>query len=283
MTVVQDPTVQRRRLRAELRRARDAAGMTQAEVARAMDWSSSKLIRIERGDVGVSTNDVRALLNHYGVKDKDRVDTLLGLARSARAGSVYNRYAELLEPGFKKYLAYEASASAILQYEHVVIPDLLQTEEYGRAMLQTTGRGTDDLDTLWTVRQRRQDALCRENPAKMSFILDEAALRRFIGHRHVVSHQLERLRDLAAEPHISIQIIPFDRGAHPFMAGSFVLLESADSNLDDMVYLGSVNQNTILDDYVSTARYRDTFTRLEEMALAPADSVDFLAQIGTIE
>src|SRR5690242_4942258 len=125
-----DPTVYRRRLRLELRRARDAAGLRQADVARAMEWSPSKLIRIEKGDVSISTNDLKVLLNYYGVKDKARLDELLELARSARGASFYDQFADLLKPGFKDYLAYEASASVIRQYDTVLVTGMLQTEEY---------------------------------------------------------------------------------------------------------------------------------------------------------
>lgn len=277
MTAVQDPTVQRRRLREELRRARDAAGMGRADVAHAMDWSPSKLIRIERGDVSVSTNDLKALLSHYGVKDKGKVNGLLELARSARGSSFYDQYAELLKPGFKEYLAYEASASVIRQYEPVLVPGLLQTEEYGRGVLGgVAGFGPDDVDKAWTVRRHRQDAVDRETPPEMLFILDEAALRRHVGRGPVMRHQLQRLKELAAEPHISIQVMPFTRGAHPGMAGSFILLEFTDLNLADLLHLEDINQVTIRDDTEQIAHYLDRFAQLEELALPEDESVDFL-------
>lgn len=284
MTAVLDPTVQRRRLRVELKRAREAARLTQADVARAMDWSQSKLIRIERGDVSVSINDVRALLSHYGVDDKQRVDRLIELARSAyRRGSAYDQYAELLKPGLKDYLAYEATAAMIRQYEHAVIPELLQTEEYGREILRTSGWGPEEADKLWTVLQNRQDALCRENPAKLRFTLDEAALARIVGRHRVMRHQLERLRDLSAEPHIRIQIIPFAYGAYPSIAESFVMLDFADPNLDDMAFLETTDQKTMLDNDDSIARYRDRFTLLTQIASTPIDSASFLdRQISTV-
>jgi transcriptional regulator with XRE-family HTH domain len=96
MTAVQDPTVQRRKLRLELRRARSNANKTQADVAEAMDWSPSKLIRIERGDVGISSNDLKALLSYYGVDDPEQIDQLVELARSARGTSVYDQFADLV-------------------------------------------------------------------------------------------------------------------------------------------------------------------------------------------
>ncbi|MGH3794614.1 MAG: helix-turn-helix domain-containing protein [Pseudonocardiaceae bacterium] len=261
----------------ELRRARDAAGLKQADVARAMDWSPSKLIRIERGDVSVSTNDLKALLSHYGVKDRGRVDGLLELARSARGGSFYDQYGELLKPGFKDYLAYEASASVIRQYDPILIPGLLQTEEYGRAILeQMAGFGPDKVDKGWEVRQHRQELLDRENPPEMIYVLDEAALRREVGRGHVMRRQLEQIKAFGDEPHIGIHILPFTRGAHPGMAGNFILLEFADPNLDDTVHLESVNQITVRDDTDLIARYLDRFAQLKDLALAPEESADFL-------
>lgn len=273
----QDPTVQRRRLRVELRNARDAARLRQADVAQAMDWSLSKLMRIERGEVSVSTNDLRALLSHYGVKDRTKVNELLELARSARGASFYDQYTPFLKPGFAEYLAYEASASVIRQYEPVVIPGLLQTEEYARGLFEGVGRATPEAaDKGWTVRQHRQNLVDRERPPEMRYILDEAALRRHVGPGHAMRRQLERIKEFAAEPHVSIQIMPFHRGAHPGMAGSFVLLEFTDPNLADLLYLESINFSTIRDDTELIARYLDRFAELERLALSEDESIDFL-------
>lgn len=274
---VQDPTVQRRRLRLELRRARDAAGLKQADVARAMDWSQSKLIRIEKGDVNISTNDLRALLNYYKVKEKKRVNELLELARAARGASFYDQFADLLKPGFQDYLAYEASASVIREYDTVLVPGLLQTEEYARAILQHMfGLSDEDIDKTWAVRQHRQDAVDRDDPPEMLFVLDEAALRRHVGRGRVMQHQFERIREAAAEPHISIQIMPFVRGAHPGMSSDFILLEFADPNLDDLVHLEGINQTTIRDDTELIAEYLDKFAKLQELAFSQDASIEFL-------
>ena len=277
MTAVQDPTVQRRRLRDELRRARDDAGLRQADVAHAMDWSPSKLIRIERGDVNVSTNDLKALLSHYGVKDKEKVNGLLELARSARGASFYDQYASLLKPGFKEYLAYEASASVTRQYQSILIPGLLQTEEYARGLFAGYGTaGPEAADKGWAVRQHRQEVHDRETPPEMLFVLDEAVLRRHVGRGHAMRKQLQRLKEFAAEPHISIQIMPFTRGAHPGMAGSFMLLEFTDPSLADLLHLEGINSTTIRDDTEQIARYLDRFAQLQKLALSLDESVDFL-------
>jgi transcriptional regulator with XRE-family HTH domain len=280
MATVQDPTVQRRRLRAELRKVRDATGLKQAEVARAMDWSPSKLIRIESGQVNISTNDLKALLAFYGVKDMALVNSLLELARQAKGGSFYDQYGDLLKPGYKEYLAYEASASVIRQYDPVMIPGLLQTEEYARSFFQhAAGYAPDTADRLWGVRQHRQELHDREKPPEMVFVLDEAALRRMVGRGHVMRHQLERLKEFAAQPHVSIQVLPFARGAHPGMMGNFILLEFADPHLDDLVHLESINSTTVRDDAHLIAHYLDRFLQLEEQALTRDESIAMLEEL----
>jgi transcriptional regulator with XRE-family HTH domain len=273
----QDPTVQRRRLRSELRNARDAVGLRQADVAQAMDWSLSKLMRIERGEVSVSTNDLKALLSHYGVKDKGKVNGLLELARSARGASFYDQYADLLKSGFAEYLAYEASASVIRQYDPVLIPGLLQTEEYTRGLFEGMSKvDPEAADRGWAVRQHRQEVLDRDRPPEMVFILDEAALRRQVGRGNAMSRQLKRIQELATESHVSIQVVPFARGAHPGMSGNFILLEFTDPNLADLVHLESIDSITIRDDTELIGRYLDRFAELKRLALSEDESVDFL-------
>jgi transcriptional regulator with XRE-family HTH domain len=278
MTTVQDPTVQRRRLRLELRKARDDAQLRQADVAHAMDWSPSKLIRIERGDVGISTNDLRALLNHYGVNDTKRVNDLVELAKSARGSSFYEQYANLLKPGFKEFLSYESSASVIRQYDPIRIPGLLQTEEYARGLF--AGLGTADpsaADRGWDVRRHRQEAVFdRDSPPEMLYVIDEGALWRQVGGRQVMRHQLERLKDVATEPYITIQILPFTGGAHPGMTGNFIVLEFTDPNLDDLVHLENIDSITIRDDAELIAQYLDKFEQLQKLALPPEESIEFL-------
>jgi transcriptional regulator with XRE-family HTH domain len=276
MTEVQDPTVQRRRLRMELRRARDAAGLKQAAVARAMDWSPSKLVRIETGQVSVSTNDLKVLLDYYGVKDQLRINSLLDLAKSTRGGSFYDQYTDVLKPGFKEYLAYEGSASVIRQYDPVLISGLLQTEEYGRVILEQVAEfGPEEVNMAGAGRQHRPALHDRETPPDMIIVVDEAAIRRHVGCGHVMCHQLERLKEFAAEPHISLRVLPFSRGAHPGMAGNFILLEFADPNLDDLLHLESIREITIRDYQELVAQYLDKFFRLEQLAL-PSDESNAL-------
>lgn len=280
MASVQDPTVQRRRLRMELRKARDAAGLKQTDVANAMDWSPSKLIRIESGQVSISTNDLKALLGHYGVREQGRLNSLLELAKSARGQSFYDQFADMLKQGFKEYLAYEGSASIIRQYDPVLISGLLQTEEYGRAILKNAASfGPERVERAWAVRQHRQEVHDRDNPPDMIFVVDEASLRRHVGGLKVMLHQLERLREFAAEDHITLQILPFAAGAHPGMVGNFILLEFTDGSLDDLVHLESIEEITIRDDAEVFAQYLEKFVLLESMSLSPEDSDAMLVRL----
>jgi transcriptional regulator with XRE-family HTH domain len=282
MAVVQDPSIQRKRLRTELRRAREAAGMRQGDVAKAMDWSPSKLIRIEGGQVNISTNDLRALLNHYEIKDSRRTTNLLELAKTSRGTSFYDQYNAVLKPGFREYLAYEGLASVIRQYDPVLIPGALQTEEYARAILEdSAGLSADGIESAWAVRQHRQEAVHeREDPPEMSFVLDEAVLRRMVGGgSRTMVRQLERLKEYAASPNITLRVLPFAVGAHPGMSGNFILLEFDQADLDDLVHLESVDDITIRDDAEQIARYLDRFERLEALSLSPEDSVVFLDKL----
>jgi transcriptional regulator with XRE-family HTH domain len=273
--------VQRHRLRRELRRARDAAGLKQAEVAKEMDWSTSKLTRIEGGDVSVSIIDLRALLGTYGVKDERRVNDLVNLARSARETSFYDQYTELLKPGFKEYLGYEGSASVIRQYDPILVPGLLQIEEYARGLFEGNRFDQDKADKLWELRQHRQQVHDRDDPPEMNFVLDEAALRRQVGRGRAMIRQLERLKEFAARPYIDIRVLPFTRGAHQGLSGNFIMLEFADPNLDDLVHLESIDQITVKDNFEIITRYLDRFEILKELALPPDESVDFLDQLST--
>jgi transcriptional regulator with XRE-family HTH domain len=280
MAKVQDPAVARRRLRMELRRARDAADLKQAQVAEAMDWSPSKLIRIESGQVGISTNDLRALLALYGVKEQRRVDGLLDLARATRGASFYDQFSDLLKPGFAEYLAYEGSASVLRQYDPVLVPGLLQTEEYARDIIENSAMlGLEAADRAWALRQHRQEVHEREDPPDMRFILDEAALRRQVGSGKVMRRQLERIREIATRRHVVLQILPFSRGAHPGMMGNFIVLEFDDATLDDLVHVESLNQITIRHDAEFIALYLERFVRLENLALDPDESMELLTKI----
>src|SRR5688572_11181072 len=219
-----DPMVQRRRLRVELRQARARHGWTQRQVAEDLGWSPAKLLRIENGQVGISRTDLRALLQHYEVNDADVVARLVQMAEQGRRRN-WNAYRGVLNPDFQIYLGYEGSASVFRQFQSHVVPGLLQTPQYSRALQVTNVESTvseENLELLADLREERKRIFDRVDAPEMHFILDESVVRRPVGadsdSTAITRDQLVRLKDLGAKPNVTIQIVPlrhgFYRGMH---------------------------------------------------------------------
>lgn len=270
----------RGRLSAELSRARRAAGLTQREVAHALGWSLSKMIRIEAGQVGVSQTDATALLAHYGVTNPDRVADVVALTRHSRRQPL-GVYRDVLHPEYLVFLGFESHASQLRQFEPLVIPGLLQTPGYARAIIRAVARPDtppQTVDRQIQARLARQALLERPNPPTMYFIIDETALRRWVGTRagqaDVLHEQIEHLRTLAKRPEITIQVLPFRHGPHFGMMGPFALLEFSDAQDPDVLYLETGRPNLLIRDRPDQiSLYRDVFTDLQRHASAP-DSLD---------
>ena len=277
------PAVQRRRLRAELRRARQEAGLTQDQVSTALEMSLSKVIRIEAGTVGVSANDLRALLGLYHVTDPDEVASLLTLARAGRERPWQSAYRDIASPRLLQFIELEAPASVSRNFQPLMIPGLLQTEEYARIMLGQLKADLPDegIDSLVEVRMRRQELIDRDDSPLLFFILDEAATRRLVGGRDLMRRQLRRLTELAGRPRITIEVVPFSAGAHEGMQGSFIIQEFPDPNDDDVLYLeGPEGELISHDDPELILRYRERFEGLRGLSLGPQGSLAFLNELA---
>lgn len=234
------PLVHRRRLRTELRRARLGADLTQEQVARAMDWSLSKIIRIETGAVGVSTNDLRALLVLYKVHDPERTDELIELARASRQSSWSSKYRGDISPQFLQFIEYEEAASVLRIYEPLLVPGLLQTEEYADAIIRRLadpGTSADLIQTRMDIRVTRQQLLEQPSPPILMCVIDQAAIQRLIGERTIARAQIERLIKLATRPNITIEVVPFDAGLHRGMYEGFLILEFPDPEDGDVLFV----------------------------------------------
>jgi transcriptional regulator with XRE-family HTH domain len=283
VTDTTSPAVHRRRLRTELREGRQRAELTQEDVATAMDWSLSKVIRIESGAVSISTNDLRALLRLYRILDRKRVDELIALARAARQSSWLSKYRESLPPRFFQYLEYEGSASVIRTFEPILIPGLLQTREYASAIMEKLGSDVTPgiLKDRLEVRMLRQRILEQERPPLYFAILDEAAIRRLIGEALVSKGQLSRLLALAQRSNITIEIVPFQAGIHRGMIEPFEILEFPDSADSDLLYLEGVSHEIVLsrEEAGEISDYRETFEKLREASLGPKDSIEFIRKV----
>jgi transcriptional regulator with XRE-family HTH domain len=277
------PLVQRRRLRAELRRARQASELTQEQVVSEMDWSLSKIIRIEAGSSGISANDLKALLRLYEVTDPERVNSLLALARAARERTWWSAYRDVAPSSLLQLIEYESVASAIRQFETIFIPSILQTADYAHAVIQNyydESPGSDKLRALVELRIRREDLLEGENSPMFQFMLDEAAVRRLVGGPSVMYRQLRRLIEVAQRPNVTLEMIPFSAGLHPGMNGPFEIIEFADPSDSDVVFLESPRGDIISDGAKDILSYREAFQRLGKSSLGPKESLARLARIA---
>jgi transcriptional regulator with XRE-family HTH domain len=274
------PLVQRRRLRTELRRARAEARKTQDQVATAMDWSLSKVIRIETGAVGISTNDLRALLNLYAVHDADRTEELIELARASRQTSWLSRYRADITPQYLQYIEYEETASVLCMYDPLLLPGLLQTEGYAAAVLRALadpGTPAEVVRNRIDIRLTRQRLLEQIAPPALICVLDESVISRIVGERDVAQDQLARLIELASRPNITIQIVPFTAGLHRGLLEPFIILEFPDPEDGDVLYLES-SRDAIFshDEDGEITGYREVFAQLRNISFSPADTLDYL-------
>lgn len=272
----QDPAVAQRRLRNHLRnlRLRPEARQTQKEVAKALDWSPSKLLRIEAGQVPIATSDLIALLTHYGVIDRGVVDPLIELARISRRPTIRDTYRDVFSREFAEFVQYEAYASVIRQFETKLVPGILQTDSYARAVIRAyLGPEAKESSVNRRVKARHERSahlLERSDPPEMTFLLDEAVVQRRVGMESgdniLMIEQLERLKDLNARPNITIQIVAFELGIYRALRGPFELLEFEDPEDTDLLYLENPQGDELFhEDVELIAPYVDIFSSLEEV------------------
>jgi transcriptional regulator with XRE-family HTH domain len=266
--------VRRRRLASELRRLREAVGLTCDEVAARLDCSASKISRIETGRVSVSPRDVRDLLELYGVTG-DLRDSLIQLARESRQKGWWQGYGDSVQPHLATYLGMESSASQIRQYGVARIPIILQTEDYARAVV-TRGRAepgrypgpTDRIVEMLMERQR----LAAATPPQVSVVMDEAALHRHVGGREIMREQIEHLIELSSVKTMLLQFIPFSSGAYVALDLPFAILGFQDPGDADAVAIGYATGVLWIEDIAEVDRYNLFFHHLQAAALSPGDS-----------
>jgi hypothetical protein len=283
------PLMLRWRLRRELRTARLNSNLTQKQVAEAMEWSLSKMNRIEMAKSGISINDLRALLPIYGITDKGQADELLGLARAVarakggRQDQWWRHYTEVAPAKLLELLDYESAASAISQFETIFAPGILQTEEYASAVLQVfydEKSSADRVAALVDLRTRRKDLLTSEGAPRFTFVLDGSVIHRVVGSPSIMSQQLQSLANVAELPNVTIQIVPFTAGLHPGMKQSFELIQFAEAPDENIVFLESPREDLISDDPEETQNYLEAFWRIIGVSLSPSDSVARLRKAG---
>jgi transcriptional regulator with XRE-family HTH domain len=275
---VQSPTVRRRRLGQELRQLRDAAGFTIEEVAQRLEVSPAKISRIETGRVSVRPRDVSDLLEQYDIQGTHR-DNLLTLTREARQQGWWHSYSrDVLSDKIEVWVELETEAKTIRSYEVQLIPGLLQTSEYARAVLRAHYRSEqspEQIEQRVKFRMARQQLVIEQNHTPIWAVLDEAVLRRHMGPPEVMQSQYRRLLEFSEEYNITIQVLPFDAGVYSGVPVGFsiMLLAPPDPEVVVIEHRGGI---LYLERSEEVAAYTDVFDRIRATAKGPEESMSFI-------
>ncbi|MEU6846609.1 helix-turn-helix transcriptional regulator [Streptomyces sp. NPDC046716] len=275
-----NPTVRRRRLGQELRRLRELKGMTAEEVAERLLVSQSKISRLENGRRSISQRDVRDLCGVYEVEDHRIVDSLMQMAKDSRQQGWWHSFGDI---PYSVYIGLETDAASLRVYDPQVVPGLLQTRGYAESLINGALPETtpSDIDKRVQVRMRRQERIqAPDNPLRLWTVLDEAALRRTVGGRGIMREQLEHLVEQSQLPHVTVQVIPFEMGAHPGLNGQYAILEFPDAADSSVVYIEGVTSDLYLEKANDVQKYSVMYEHLRAQALNVDQSRQFISEIA---
>ncbi|MEJ8650692.1 helix-turn-helix transcriptional regulator [Streptomyces sp. MS1.AVA.3] len=269
-------SVYRRRLSAQLKELREAAGLKMAEAASTIEINQGTLSRIESGDRGTTPIVVKAMLDCYGVSDAAVREDILDLVRADQAQKQkwWRKYSAVINTTqYGGYLELEASATSLRSYEPQLIPGLLQTADYAHKVISAMRMDLDSkqIEALVTVRMNRQALLEGENAPKLWAVIDEAAIRRMSGSPEVLRSQLERLLEVEPRTNITLQLLPFDAGFHPGLYGSFMLMGFPEPN-PDVVWVENLTNSVYFEGSDDVGRYTEVFDHLRATALGPPET-----------
>ncbi|OIV36533.1 transcriptional regulator [Mangrovactinospora gilvigrisea] len=275
-----NPTVRRRRLGSELRRLRERKGLTAEEVASRLLVSQSKISRLENGRRSISPRDVRDLCQVYGVEDERVIESLMTMAKESRQRGWWHAFGDV---PYSVYIGLEAEATVVRNYESLFIPGLLQTRDYAEAVV--TGMQpevpAEVVDQRVNVRLARQARITTdERPMRFWAVVDEAALHRQVGGNKVMGEQMRRLLEMSELPHVTIQVVPFDIGAHPGMTGAFSIMSFPESADADVVYLEGVTSDLYVERPMDVHRYTVMYEHLTAVSLGPTESRERITELA---
>ncbi|MEU5401094.1 helix-turn-helix transcriptional regulator [Streptomyces sp. NPDC005963] len=275
-----NPTVRRRRLGLELRRLRELRGMTAEEVAERLLVSQSKISRLENGRRSISQRDVRDLCSVYEVDDHRIVDSLMQMAKDSRQQGWWHAFGDI---PYSVYIGLETDAASLRVYEPQVVPGLLQTRPYAEALIAGAlpESAVSDIEKRVSVRVRRQERIKDSDlPLRLWAVIDEAALRRAVGGRALMREQLEYLMEMSQLPHVTIQVLPFDMGAHPGINGQYAILEFPDATDSSVVYIEGVTSDLYLEKANDVHKYSVMYEHLRAQALNVEQTTSFIEGIA---
>jgi transcriptional regulator with XRE-family HTH domain len=268
------PAVVRRRLAVELRRLRNAAGLTIQEVARALECSVGKVSRVETGLVAARIQDVREMLDMYDVPEQERA-ALLDLVRQSRKKAWWHDFTDVVPPESAKFYGLEDGAATIREYASVLVPGLLQAECYAAALMSAAQDVSPDVRLRrLELRMRRQHLLTRENPPRVDVILHEPVLHNTMAGTDVTAAQLDRLVELAKNPNISIRVLPMAAGPHEAAGVPFTIFGFASPEDPSVVYHEQPTRNSLIDDSSEVAWYERAFSQAANLALPRKRSIE---------
>ncbi len=270
--------VRRMLLGSQLRRLREARGITREAAGYSIRASESKISRMELGRVSFKTRDVEDLLTLYGIGDEQERASLISLAREANVAGWWHSYSDVLPSWFPTYVGLEGAAALIRAYEVQFVHGLLQTEEYARAVVRRGMRGASEADVERRValRLERQKYLVAKNAPEFHVVLDEAALRRPYGDREVMKGQFRHLIEISERPNVRLQVMPFGLGGHSGESGAFTILSFPESDLSDVVYMEQLTSALYLDKAEDVGQYEKALKELQQDSPGPSESRDLL-------
>lgn len=278
MAVVPSPTVRRKRLGTELRRLREQARLTCESVGQRLDCSGTRISRIETGRISVRPGDVRELLEVYGVTG-NQADALAELAREARRKGWWHRFGPVTPSWLEPYLGLEAEAAGLRDFQSMVLPGLVQTEDYTRAILcAAPGAGpAEDIEQQVALRMERQAVLDGTAPPELRLVLSEGALRVQVGGPEVMRAQLRKLAEVAGRGQVTLQVLPAGAAVHVQAISPFTILDFADPADPPVVYTEHLTGSLVLDDPGEVRAFTAVFEQLRAEALDPGPSLDLIA------
>lgn len=275
MPEVRSPTVRRRELGAILRALRTQKGFTVEQAAAQLMFSMSKLSRMETGHGIATARDIRDLCDLYDVTDPAERDRLMTLAREGRRQAWWQSY----DLSYETYAGLEAEAVVISAFQSSAVHGLLHTADYARAGHEVAmpRLPLEQIEMQIEAKLTRQRILTKDNPPRFAVVLDEAALHRVVGGRQVMAAQLAKILEVSARPNVVVQVLPYERGAHPAMESNFTILELPDQT-PDIVFVEGMIGSTYLDRDDDLKRYREVFHKLQSIALNPKDTADLIVK-----
>jgi transcriptional regulator with XRE-family HTH domain len=261
-----------------LRQLREARGLTGDQAGSSLDRSASWISRLETGRMGIRARDVRDLLDLYEVHDEDERREFEALTEGGRKRGWWSSYNEFVPSPYSNYIGLETDAATIKNYESIVIPGLLQTEEYARALFATSFFNYDErgIENRVKVRMGRRAVLTRESPLRLRAIVDEAVINHVIGSRDIMARQLAQLAEAARQPHIDVLVVTHGRSMPVLGMGSFIILHFAEPDFP-VAYLENANGGSF-EEGDSVGLYETLFDRLRQAALDNAHSIDLIRQ-----